>query len=41
MKCVIDGSTYTAGKAIRGTMMDLVTDPDRLKAFARANEKVH
>jgi hypothetical protein len=41
MKWVIDESTYTAGKAIRGTMMDLVTDSDRLKAFACANEQVH
>ena len=32
MRGVIDRSIYTAGKAISGTMMDLVTDADKLKA---------
>ena len=31
MKGVIDRSIYTAGKAISGTMIDLVTDPATLK----------
>ncbi len=32
MRGVIDRTIYTAGKAISGTMLDLVTDPAKLKA---------
>ena len=31
MKGIIDKSIYTAGKAISGTMLDLLTDPEKLK----------
>jgi aminobenzoyl-glutamate utilization protein B len=32
MKGLIDKTIYTAGKAISGTMVDLVTDPATMKA---------